>query len=287
MALYLNGNPIAAHQYPNHETFIKGEDLGEAAATTHLPGGYNEVQMRYQSDRDLIHLLFVSDWLDTNQQSIPKRLTIPYMPYSRMDRAPDANSVFTLRSVCRFVNSMRFERVMLWEPHSDVCLALLDNVRPVAHTLAMVSTVTEAIGFDPERDYLFFPDAGAQKRYVGLTGYKTAVGFKHRDFATGQLTGDMDVVGPSDLAELAATGRSAKVLILDDLCSRGGTFVMAATKLRELGFREVHLLVTHCEETVYDGDLFGAVDSVFCTDSIVQGPSRSSKLHIYSGGTGT
>lgn len=59
---------------------------------------------------------------------------------------------------------------------------------------------------------------------------------KHRDVQSGQLTG---------FALLAGDVRGRDVLIVDDLCDAGGTFIGAAQVLRQHGARSVSLYVTH------------------------------------------
>lgn len=60
------------------------------------------------------------------------------------------------------------------------------------------------------------------------------------------------------------------ILIIDDISSRGGTFYHSAKKLKELGANKIYLYVSHCEETILDGEVFtsGLIEKVFTTDSI-------------------
>lgn len=48
-------------------------------------------------------------------------------------------------------------------------------------------------------------------------------------------------------------------------------FLLNAKKLKELGAVKIYHLVGHCENTVFDGDVFtsGLIDKVFTTDSIL------------------
>ena len=62
-----------------------------------------------------------------------------------------------------------------------------------------------------------------------------------------------------------------KVLIVDDICSRGGTFYHSAKALKAAGAKSVSLYVTHCEETITLGEMAasdGLVDHVYTTRSI-------------------
>ena len=58
------------------------------------------------------------------------------------------------------------------------------------------------------------------------------------------------------------------VIIRDDICSYGGTFVAAAKELRARGVESITLVVTHCENNILKGEVFDYIDKVITTDSI-------------------
>ena len=110
---------------------------------------------------------------------------------------------------------------------------------------------------------MFYPDEGAMKRYSGLVAKPYAFGIKDRDWSSGQIIG------------LKAEGcvesiKDNTVLIVDDICSRGGTFYHSALKLKELGAKNILLYVTHCENTILEGEVLtcGLIDKVFTTNSL-------------------
>ena len=61
------------------------------------------------------------------------------------------------------------------------------------------------------------------------------------------------------------------MLIIDDISSRGGTFYHSAKKLKELGADKVFLYVTHCENTILEGEVLtsGLIEKVFTTSSLL------------------
>ena len=62
-----------------------------------------------------------------------------------------------------------------------------------------------------------------------------------------------------------------KVLIVDDICSHGGTFFHAAKALKAAGAESVSLYVTNLERTVILGEMAntdGLVDHIYTTKSI-------------------
>jgi len=263
--LKLNGQVIDMRTFPNGETLLGGEQVLAAATED------NVIVWKYEDDSDLIQLMFLKRYLD--ERGYRTSLTIAYMPYSRMDRVEGA-SAFTLKYTAEFINRLQFASVQVIEPHSDVTTALLDRCTATYPTLSLLEDVMASVGFDGERDALFFPDAGAQKRYSKLRGYRELVGFKVRDFQSGQIQ-RLDVIGEP-------AGPDFKAIIVDDLCSYGGTFLLSAEKLKALGASEIYLLVAHCERSIHEGKLLasGLVDRVFTTDTILSEPGHE-RIHIY------
>lgn len=240
-------------QFPNGETKLIESSVDFVSVLM------NDVHLKYESDLDLIKLMFVKKYIESKGgESI---LTIYYMPYSRMDRSENG-SAFTLQYVADFIKNLNFYHIQVVEPHSDVTPALLGNRVDVVHMSEKILELAKLeVGFDEEKDYIMFPDLGASRRYKNIGTNNVLIGHKVRDFKTGDIV-KLDLIGKRDKG-------SKKVVIVDDLSSRGGTFVHSAHKLREEGFQEVYLVVSHSENTIFKGELFDNVNKVFTTDSIL------------------
>jgi len=231
----LNGKTVIIGKFPNKECNLPIQEM--------IINSYNRIDWMFESDTEFFYLALLKDYLDS--QITKSEICIHYMPHSRMDRN-NGIYAFSLKTACKLVNAMNFEIVRVIEPHSDVTPALLDNSFPYEWCMEMVDSVVESCNAVS----LFFPDAGAAKRYG--TRYPYAIGNKLRDFETGNIT------------SFDLTGEVGKVvLIVDDLCSRGGTFVHSAKLLQENGAEEIYLLVAHCETTVYKGELFKHIDHLY------------------------
>jgi ribose-phosphate pyrophosphokinase len=268
----LNDIELEFITFPNGETKVNGEQIHKLIKTT-LIRANDYVTLKYEDDKDLIRLMFVKKYLD--EINIHVNLKILYMPYSRMDRV-EGQSVFTLKYVSQFINSLNFAKVDIFEPHSDVTCALVDKNKSIYSTIDLLPRVIKETNFDIEKDYIYFPDNGAEKRYSKNIKFKNQlVGIKHRNFETGKIE-RLQVVG--DIKE-----KGFKAIIIDDLCSYGGTFIMGAEKLRELGATEIYLLVTHCEESIYKGEILKTdlIDKVFTTDSILK-ETNNKKITMYN-----
>ncbi|MDA1918241.1 ribose-phosphate pyrophosphokinase [Bacillus paranthracis] len=264
----LNGKVIEFNKFPNGETKIDGEQITKALSFF----TENYIMFKYESDDDFFKLMMLKRFLDESS-SKGTILDITYMPYSRMDRRMGSD-VFTLKYVCDFINSLNFSQIYVHESHSDVAVALLNNCIALEDGAHLFELVSEKIEFDAEKDYVFFPDAGAQKRYSKLGLPNELVGFKKRNVETGKIE-SLQVIGDIE------PGR--KVIILDDLSSFGGTFMMSAASLKELGAGDIFLAVTHCEDSIFKGKIPESelITKVYTSDSIINESTHEKVEIIY------
>lgn len=249
-----NGERIEVKKFPNGEALIHSENLK-------LRNDNNEIKVNFENDEDITHLIFLKGHLD--ELKIKCNLILPYMPYSRMDRT-EGITIFTLKHLCRLINSLNFESVTIYEPHSDVSTALLDRVKVVNMSKTLAEKLLKELDSGKETVYLVYPDAGAAKRYGKEINYdKILTANKERDFKTGFIK-KLEINGEVE-------SENFKAIIVDDLCSKGGTFVLTASKLKEMGAEEIYLAVTHCENTVFEGDLLKGdlITGVYTTNSIL------------------
>ena len=248
--------PHGQNMFPDHSLLLKldPEKMFDNR-------GAIKVTWLYEGDDELFTLICVKRHIDRHFSTKEVVLEMPYIPHARMDRVKADEDVFTLKYFCEIINSLNFKIVWVRDAHSNVSLALLDNV--VEESIynyvhkAIVASNAEA---------LYFPDEGAMKRYKSIADEKKmpyAFGIKDRDWATGKLKGTIV------MNKEAIVGKN--VLIIDDICSRGGTFFYAAKALKAAGAKSVSLYVTHLEETVTLGELAASddlVDHIYTTESI-------------------
>ena len=148
------------------------------------------------------------------------------------------------------------------EAHSNVSLALLNRVVNIDTTIDLVEKLLHF--YHREDCYLFYPDEGALKRYGKKIKHdKVLCGQKERDFSTGEIK-KFSIVGETPK-------KPFNVIIADDLCSYGGTFIASANALKAIGADKIYLAVTHCEKTILNGDVLTGdlITSVETTNSII------------------
>ena len=259
----VKANGYTINSFPDGTPLIK-KDLH-----TQLSMDVVDIVWTFESMAELPTVIMIAK--DAKDRGAPIQLFMPYIPNARMDRAHDED-VFTLKWFAEEINRCEFSRVVVFDPHSDVAPALIDRCE--VHTpIREICQVIE----ESKPDVIYFPDAGAMKRYEetvhwALDRKKCSAyiihGDKKRDWVTGKILG-LDVVGEVKPGE--------KVLMIDDICSYGGTMFYSAKKLKELGAGDIDTYVSHCENSILDkerGHLFDdpeLIHRVYTTDSIFTG----------------
>lgn len=264
----VNCEKLNVERFPNGEALIRDVDLRGAKNIV--------ITLSYEDDKDLIDLMLLKKHIDNVliKGTFISHLRLVYMPYSRMDRVKDLYSqVFTLKYISEFINSLNFDAVHIYEPHSDVAPALINHTVVKNQSRLIAERVLDELKFKEGEDYLVFPDATADKRYNKGWWKTTFTCNKHRDFDTGKIL-SLDVNGKIPTKPFRA-------IIVDDLCSRGGTFMLTAQKLKEMGATEIHLVVTHCEDSIHDGDILKTdlIKCVHTTNSILKN-TKHEKLEV-------
>lgn len=217
------------------------------------------IRWDYECEEEMAALYHIVYHLRSNICIKSISLVLPYCPNSRMDRTRHDYEVFSLKSFANFINMLEFDYVSILDPHSNVTPALINNCKIISPE-PYIRKAIEAIN-DPNL-LLFYPDEGAMKRYSDMIKTPYGFGIKRRCWETGKITG-FDVVCDSEI-------KGKNVLIVDDICCRGGTFFHSAKALKNMGAKTVSAFCSHCEHSVFDGDLLTTdfVDHIYTTDSI-------------------
>lgn len=216
----------------------------------------------YENNEELVALYFLTKHLRAKGIN-DIHLKLPYIPNARQDRVKQNEDVFTLKYFCEMLNALAFSKVTVLDPHSYVSEALINHIEvqsPKAYAERVLKQIEEHTS---QKVLLFYPDEGAMKRYSTLFDRPYVFGIKKRDWATGKIQG-LSVSGQTELIE------GSVVLIIDDICSRGGTFYYSAKALKELGAGKIYLYISHCENTILEGELLNSdlVEKVYTTNSI-------------------
>lgn len=252
--LKINGIEVSLGSFPDGTMLIRQQAPEENKVT---------ISWFYENDRELVALIFLANHLKA-QGKENLHLYMPYIPNARQDRVKSGEDVFTLKYFASVINGLGFRTVTVLDPHSSVSEALIDRIhieKPQTYIENTIHAIEKMTGETPS---MFYPDEGAGKRYSGMIQLPYAFGIKKRDWKTGKILG-LDVSGDID----SISGKD--ILIVDDICSRGGTFHFSAKRLKELGAGRIFLYITHCENTIFEGELINGdlIEKVFTTNSIL------------------
>ncbi len=216
-----------------------------------FPGGEEHVQIYLNYDRSVtfrienssdVMALFLSLDAAKRAGSSHINLVLPYIPYARQDRVAVPGEALSIAVFAQLLNTFNLSSVTVWDPHSDVSTALINNCR--------VTTQAQLIEqWDNKPEFMHHalivcPDAGARKKTYEVAkaiGADTIImADKHRDTATGVLSSPVVMTMPTH-----STSHSP-LLIVDDICDGGGTFIALAGALKDAGYKgDINLYVTH------------------------------------------
>jgi ribose-phosphate pyrophosphokinase len=228
------------------------------------------IEWIYESNDEMFYLMLVRKHLERFFTNVNYYLSLPYIPNARMDRVKNDDEVFTLKYFCDFINWLGFSSVYVLDAHSDVSTALLNNCVK-ENPKEYVDKAISKIGM--RNLVLYFPDAGAAKRYSDLfPELPYCYGEKKRDWKTGKILG-LDIrTNGIDLKDKA-------VLMIDDIIAYGGSLYYSAEELKKHGVTEIYAYATHTENSILDkekGTLIkslenNTVNRLFTTNSLFNG----------------
>ncbi len=203
----------------------------------------------YEGDSELFDLIsYVSAFRDI-RGDIKITLYLPYVPYARMDRVELEEDVFTLKYFANIINSLRFDKVTVLDPHSRVSLALFD--RCTEDKASLEKLIAFVLGNIKKKDggklTIMFPDRGAYERYTsslcnlfqefGIDSF--IYGEKRRDWKTSTIKSfEIQNLGDKEIQN---------VLLVDDIFSSGSTMKKCIDSIKPIATGNIYVYCTHTE----------------------------------------
>lgn len=249
---------LSPFSFPAGEAHLKREDRRELEPT--------EIAIITSSadslHDDLFQLAAWSQYLDF-QAGVRRVLIIPYVPGARADRGlPTGTEVYG-----SFISNLLLDQVIVFDPHSTVIVRALEyqgNNCVTVTTSAQFfheNRIGASIGLDRYAG-IIAPDNGAVRRASQVAEIATPEGLpvytatKTRNPDTGKLSGFR-------IEGLPETG---KLLVVDDICDGGGTF-MGLAQASGLPKERLDLFVSHGVFSGNAAQLENAFDTVYTTNS--------------------
>lgn len=263
----INNKKVGINYFPDGTLLLKEavtDVLSTDQKTINDKSAEIEIRWNYENNEELLAVYFLTKHIQAAGYH-NLILYMPYIPNARQDRVKNPEDVFTLKYFAEMINSLDFMEVRVLDAHSNVSLALIDRVKqdtPQKYIEKVIGEIEQITGKKP---LMFYPDEGAGKRYSGMIALPYCFGIKNRDWNTGEIK-SLSVAGGTELIA------GSDVLIVDDICSYGGTFVHSAEALAALGAKDIYLFVSHCEENALKGKLCECtrIRQIYTTDSIFQ-----------------
>jgi ribose-phosphate pyrophosphokinase len=208
-----------------------------------------------------------------------KEITIPCMFQQQHDMRFNKNESFELKLVCDFIKSLGFKKIKVFHPHSSVTPALLDdgnrNCEVISNTHFIKNVLNEIYQINNPQEkideglwyhkkinnlILMSSDAGGFKPLIKLCKELnwegetySATKSRERDKLT-QLVDRTDFDGKD-------------VILIDDICVGGGTFIGLAKLLKERNVGNLYLAVSHITIPNPNPELWQHFKMVYTTNS--------------------
>jgi ribose-phosphate pyrophosphokinase len=221
------------------------------------------VTVQVSSSDDIMKIMLMADALKRIRSVKEISLVMPFVPYARQDHIVAHGEALSLTVIASMINSCGFDEVVVFDPHSDVATALINNVRMVSN-LSLVQKVLEG-----KSDYwIASPDAGAYKKIGKLADQ---LGYDKQIISCGK-TRDPNPANKGkilgmNVPKIDLGGKD--VYIIDDIVEGGRTFITLAKELRKQNVGKVYLIVSHGVFSQGDAEMKEHLDGVFTTDSYV------------------
>ena len=198
-----------------------------------------------------------------------KVLHLPYLPYARADRIFEKGNGNPLDNFLWWLGTKRFDEIIICDIHNPDIMAEHPDLRYTEVNQLECFKNSIPHDFNTDYDFVLAPDKGSQaKAYTIAEHLSTTYGCeaelhfcgKERDMSTGKII-------RSTLPE-GVDFTDKTVLIPDDLCDGGYTFIKLAEQLKDAGAKQVDLYVTHMIGSKGLDNLKGLIDNIYCYHTV-------------------
>lgn len=250
--LGVNQGKIAIERFPDGEIGIqilenvRGKDLFLLQSIARRPNHY------------LMELLIIVDALKrASAKSIS--VLLPYYGYARQDRKNKGRTPITAKLVANLLEKAGVTRVLTMDLHTEQIQGFFDI--PVDNLYARPLFVRTIREMGLKDLVVVSPDVGSNKlarRFAEDLKAEIAIVDKRRVD---------EHVGKVEVSALIGEVRGKNAIIVDDICSTGGTLAAAAKVCKAEGAKSVRAFITHgfSAGKALGG---GVLDGVYFTDTI-------------------
>lgn len=211
-------------------------------------------------------LACLAQTVDELRQHFPNKdlqLVMPYVPYARQDRRFKPGDAHGMRFLANVINGMGFSAVIVVDPHSDVVQALLNRCH-IVDQFEVFKNIYPSFG----DTYIMAPDLGAVKKsqtFAEKVGAKGVI-------ICEKVRGDD---GKPEVKVLTPITEDVRILLLDDICDGGATFISASKAIdraviaQKKVIENIDLAVTHSIFSAGLDELTQYFDTIHTTSSFI------------------
>ena len=255
-------------KFPWDKSNIKKISYPDGSSYVEVKSFSPQIEFRINSYEDLWTLIQIKDVYDYN--GYPLNITIPCLLDAQADRRFNSNESHNLKLVLYHLRKLNFESITILHPHNqEVVEAILPNVKIldnsyfIQQVISKIPVGLEDIGKDNHL-ILMSTDAGGFKPLMKLCD---KIGWKGETFSASKSRKYED--GKSVLTQqIDRQDFGGKdILIIDDICVKGGTFVGLAKMLKERNVGKLYLAISHLTVPNPNPELVDLYDTIFTTNS--------------------
>ena len=255
-------------RFPWDKSNIKKISYPDGSSYVEVESFSPQIEFRINSYEDLWTLIQIKDVYDYN--GYPLNITIPCLLDAQADRRFNSNESHNLKLVLYHLRKLNFESITIFHPHNqEVVEAILPNVKIldnsyfIQQVISKIPVGLEDIGKDNHL-ILMSTDAGGFKPLMKLCD---KIGWKGETFSASKSRKYED--GKSVLTQqIDRQDFGGKdILIIDDICVKGGTFVGLAKMLKERNAGKLYLAISHLTVPNPNSELVDLYDTIFTTNS--------------------
>lgn len=225
---------VKTSTFPGGEEFVRIEHPESVENTQTV-----SIATRLNNSNDIMQLVMVTNAL-RNLNVCNIELFIPYVPYARQDRVCTPGESHSIKAFANILNSLNFSKVTVYDPHSDVVGAVINNIKIMDNINLVKTALNTEYNTLQDNTVLISPDAGALKKIYNVakeTGFTDiAIGEKIRNLKTTEII--KTEINREDFS-------NKDCWIIDDICDGGRTFIELSKVLKERNASNVFLVVSH------------------------------------------
>jgi len=167
-----------------------------------------------------------------------------YLPYARQDRVCSPGQALSLEVICEILNLLDVTCIRIWDVHNTEAINkyLSEFGFTHIHSVDIFRRYKLLDNFDLDNLILCAPDKGARSKADDIAE-SFDLGFSiHFDKVRCPATGEITGIKPN---KYNRDTDGWEILVVDDICDGGRTFIEVAKELRKTTSENLYLYVTH------------------------------------------